>query len=103
MPQWIKVAQSSDLAPGQGKIVEAEGRSIALFNVAGTFYAIGNDCTHKGGPLGEGELNGNIVTCPWHGAEFDVKTGEVTGPPANKGVGNFPTRVDGDDVLVELD
>ncbi len=53
--------------------------------------------------MGEGELNGNIVTCPWHGAEFDVKTGEVTVPPANKGEGRFPTSIDGDDVLVELE
>ena len=103
MSKMVKVAQTDELSPGSGKVVDADGRNIALFNVEGTFYAIGNDCTHKGGPLGEGELNGNIVTCPWHGAEFDVETGVVTGPPANKGVGRFPIKVEGDDVLVELE
>ena len=103
MSKMVKVAQTDELSPGSGKVVDADGRSIALFNVEGTFYAIDNTCTHRGGLLGEGELNGNIVTCPWHGAEFDVTTGEVTVPPANKGVGNFPTRVEGDDVLVELE
>ena len=103
MTQTVKVLQTSDLAPGQGKTVDVEGQSIALFNVDGTFYAIDNTCTHKGGPLGEGELNGDIVTCPWHAAEFNVKTGEVTDPPADEGVRSFPVKVEGDDVLVELD
>ena len=58
-------------------MVQAEGRSIALFNVAGSFCAIDNTCSHEGGPLGEGELAGEIVTCPWHNAEFNVKTGEA--------------------------
>jgi nitrite reductase (NADH) small subunit/3-phenylpropionate/trans-cinnamate dioxygenase ferredoxin subunit len=103
MPQTIKVAQTDDLPPGTGKVVEADGRSIALFNVQGTFHAIDNTCTHRGGPLGEGELQGGIVTCPWHGATFDVQTGAVTGPPARTGVRSFRVQVDGKDVLVELD
>ncbi len=103
MPQTVKVAQTGDLAPGTGKVVETNGRSIALFNVQGTFYAIDNTCTHRGGPLGEGELHGNIVTCPWHGATFDVQTGAVTGPPARTGVKSFHVKIDGKDVLVELD
>ncbi len=103
MPQSVKVAQTSDLAPGEGKAVEVEGQNIALFNVDGTFYAIGNTCTHKGGPLGEGDLDGDIVTCPWHGAGFNVKTGACTGGPAASDVKSFPVKVDGDDVLVELD
>ena len=103
MPQAIKVAQTDDLPPGTGKVVEADGRSIALFNVEGTLHAIDNTCPHRGGPLGEGELRGSIVTCPWHGATFDVQTGAVTGPPARTGVRSFRVRVDGQDVLVELD
>ena len=103
MSKLVKIATTSELSPGTGKAVEVEGKSIALFNVAGTFHAIENDCTHQGGPLGEGELAGEVVTCPWHGAKFNVKTGEVLGPPARKGVRSFPVKVQGNDVLVELD
>jgi nitrite reductase (NADH) small subunit/3-phenylpropionate/trans-cinnamate dioxygenase ferredoxin subunit len=103
MSKLVKVAETKDVTPGTGKVVEAEGRSIALFNVAGTFHAIDNTCTHMGGPLGEGELTGEVVTCPWHGAQFNVKTREVLAPPARTGVRSFPVQVQGDDVLVELD
>jgi NAD(P)H-dependent nitrite reductase small subunit len=75
MAQWTRVADTSDLAPDQGRVVEAGGKTIALFNVEGTFYAIDNTCLHRGGPLGEGELEGTVVTCPWHGWRFDVATG----------------------------
>jgi nitrite reductase/ring-hydroxylating ferredoxin subunit len=103
MSKLVKVAEAKDVAPGTGKVVEAEGRSLALFNVSGTFYAIDNTCTHMGGPLGEGDLAGEVVTCPWHGAQFNVKTGDVLTPPAWSGVQSFPVQVQGDDVLVELD
>src|ERR1700687_911965 len=103
MAKTVKVAQTSDLAPGTSKVVQADGHSIALFNVEGTFYAIDNTCTHRGGPLGEGELQGDTVECPWHGARFNVKTGAVTAPPAPAGVRNFPVQVEGSDVLVEVD
>ena len=103
MPKLVKVAQTSELAAGTGKVVEADGRSIALFNVEGSFYAIDNTCTHRGGPLGEGELTGDTVECPWHGANFNVKTGAVTRPPAGAGVRSFPVKVEGTDVLVEVD
>jgi nitrite reductase/ring-hydroxylating ferredoxin subunit len=103
MSKLVKVAETKEVAPGTGKVVEAEGRSLALFNVAGTFHAIDNSCTHEGGPLGEGAVAGEVVTCPWHGAQFNVKTGEVLAPPARTGVRSFPVQVQGDDVLVELD
>jgi nitrite reductase/ring-hydroxylating ferredoxin subunit len=102
MAKNIKVARITDLAPGSGTTVEAEGQRIALFNVQGTFYALGDTCPHSGGPLGEGELDGTTVTCPWHGATFDVRTGAVTGPPARKDVQSFPVHVEGNDVLIEL-
>src|SRR6516162_2068011 len=86
MPKLVKVAETKEVAPGTGKVVGAEGRSIALFNVAGAFHAIDNTCTHRGGPLGEGQLSGETVECPWHGAHFNVKTGAVTRPPAPAGV-----------------
>lgn len=103
MPKTVKVAQASELSPGTGKVVEADGHSIALFNVEGTFYAIDNTCTHRGGPLGTGKLNGESVICPWHGANFNVKTGAVTRPPARTGVRSFVVKVEAGDVLVELE
>src|SRR5262249_56102112 len=81
----VKVAQTKEVAPGTGKVVEAEGRSIALFNVAGAFHAIDNTCTHRGGPLGEGDLAGEVVTCPWPGPHFNVQTAHVLAPPAPTG------------------
>jgi nitrite reductase/ring-hydroxylating ferredoxin subunit len=86
-----------------GKLVEVAGLSIAVFNIAGRYYAIGNTCPHRGGPLAEGMMAGEEVICPWHGARFNVKTGAVMGPPAPEGVRSFPVRVNGDDLEVELD
>jgi nitrite reductase/ring-hydroxylating ferredoxin subunit len=77
----VKVAKTDEVAPGQGKLVEVNGKKIALFNVEGSFYAIDDACSHLGGPLAEGFLDGNEVTCPWHGARFDITTGEVLRPP----------------------
>ena len=103
MSKRVKVAQTSDLSPGTGKVVQADGRNLALFNVEGTFFAIDNTCTHRGGPLGEGELSGDTVECPWHGAHFNVKTGAVARPPAPTGVPSFPVHLEGNDVFVEID
>ena len=86
MPKLIKIAETKDLTPGQAAAFDLEGQRIALFNVEGTYYAIGDSCTHRGGPLSEGDVQGTKVTCPWHGADFDLKTGAVLGPPAQKGV-----------------
>lgn len=76
MDKWQKVANLTDLKPGDCLSVEAAGAGIALFNVNGTIYALDNTCPHAGGPLGEGLLEGDIVECPWHGWRYDVKTGE---------------------------
>jgi nitrite reductase/ring-hydroxylating ferredoxin subunit len=103
MSKLIKVAEIKDIAPGTGKVVQAEGRSIALFNMAGTFHAIDNTCTHEGGPLGEGDLSGEVVICPWHGTEFNVKTGAALGPLSEENVRSFPVMVRDNDVLVEVD
>ena len=80
MAKMIKIAQTGDLAPGTGKVVEAEGLRIALFHVEGAFSAIDNTCPHRGGPLGEGELTGEIVTCPWHGAALQRQDRRGDGP-----------------------
>jgi len=102
MAAYIKVATTSELAPGQAKRVEAQGKRIALFNVGGSYHAVDDTCTHRGGPLSEGQVDGNVVTCPWHGAKFNITTGEVLGPPVRAGVASFRIRVSGSDVEVEL-
>jgi nitrite reductase/ring-hydroxylating ferredoxin subunit len=102
MSEFIKVAKADEIAPGRAKCVELNDREIALFNVDGSFYAIDNTCAHVGGPLSEGELDGARVTCPWHGAVFDVTTGAVLGPPAGTGVAKYNTRVEGGDVEIEV-
>jgi len=102
MAGFVKVGKTGDLSPGQGKKVEVGGKKIALFNVDGAYYAIDDACTHRGGPLSEGELSGNEVTCPWHGAVFDVKTGNTLGPPATKGVARYNVRVSGDSIELEV-
>jgi nitrite reductase (NADH) small subunit len=103
MGKRIRVAQTNEIRPGTGKVVEAGGRDVALFNVDGSFYAIDNTCPHVEGPLGEGQLQGDCVACPWHGATFNVKTGQVTSPPAKVGVKTFPVHVDSGNVYVEVD
>src|SRR5437870_203177 len=100
MAQFIKIASTTDLAPGEAKCVEVAGKKIALFNLDGTFFAIDDTCTHRGGPLSEGEVSGEEVTCPWHGAVYNIKIGEVLGPPAPRGVASYAVRVQGSDVEV---
>ena len=96
-----KVAQASDILPGTGKVVQAGGKSIAVFNCDGTFYAIDNTCKHRGGPLGEGSLSGTTVTCPWHGWEYNVASGACQMDPSIT-VQKFDVKVAGDDVLVSV-
>ena len=103
MPKTVKVAEVTEFGPGEGKTVMVEGVSLALFNVDGTYYAIENTCTHVGGPLGEGALIGKEVTCPLHGAQFDVTSGKVFGGPARSDVQSFPLSLEGDDVMVEVE
>ena len=102
MAGFVKIAKSDEIQPGQGKMVAVDGKKMALFNIDGAFYAIDDTCTHRGGPLSEGDLNGNQVTCPWHGAVFDVTTGEVLRPPAPSGVSRYTVRVEGGDIEVEI-
>ncbi len=75
MATLVRIAARSDVPAGRGKVMTVRGRVIALFNVEGSFHAVDNTCPHRGGPLGEGILEGTVVTCPWHGWEFDVCSG----------------------------
>ena len=101
MAQLTKVASRSDIPPGSGKVVQAGGKTIAVFNCDGQFYAVDNACKHRGGPLGEGTVSGTSVTCPWHGWEYDVTTGACQ-MDASITVQAFPVTVQGDDVLVAV-
>lgn len=101
MPDFVKVANLSELEPGSAKTVDVAGRLIALFNVGGTIYALDNTCLHEGGPLGDGILDGDIVTCPWHFWEYNVRTGEKVGFPELK-VERFPVKVEGNEIKVAV-
>ncbi len=102
MGNFQKVADVKEVAPGSSKAVEAGGQPIALFNVGGTFYAIGDACTHRGGSLSEGTLEGTTVTCPLHAATFDVTSGTNLTPPAPMAVTSYKVRVEGDEIQVEI-
>ena len=96
-----RVAKTSDIPAGTGKVVEVGGKTVALFNCEGTFYVIDNACKHRGGPLGDGSLSDTTVTCPWHGWEYDVKTGECM-MDRSITVQKFDVKVEGDDILISL-
>jgi len=100
MSEFIKVATTSDLASGEKMLVDYEGSPVGLFNLDGEFYAIYDICTHDGGPLVEGELQGDVVVCPRHGARFDVKTGAVRTLPAYAPVPTYRVKIEGDDILI---
>lgn len=102
MGKFVKVAAAADVPPGSGKQVEVDDKTIALFNLNGQFYAIENSCTHAGGPLAEGTMVEDRVVCPWHGANFNIKTGEALTPPAGEGVAVYKVRVQGSDLEIEL-
>src|SRR5438270_1731105 len=90
----------SEVPPGTCKIAQVGGEDVAIFNVDGQFYATQSDCTHRGGPLCEGSLAGEVVTCPWHGSRFNVRTGEVVQGPAEEPLATYPVQVQGDSLSV---
>ncbi len=97
----VKVANVSDLKDGQAKAVIANGQAIALYNVNGKFYATTGTCPHRGGSLGEGYLEGEVITCPLHGWKFDVKTGTMVTMPTVK-IETHNVVVQGNDVMIEV-
>lgn len=101
MSTLIKVADRNELKPGESKVVTVEGRELAVFNVSGQFHVIDNLCPHRGGPLGEGVVEGALVTCPWHGWRFDVTTGKSPVVPTAK-VDVIETVVENNEVKVRL-
>lgn len=102
MPEVIQVAKTGQIREGNALCVEAGGKKIAVFNVKGKFYAIDDECSHAGGSLSEGPSDGCEVTCPWHGATFDVTNGKATGEPAEEGVVSYKVLIEGDDIRIEI-
>lgn len=103
MSDFVRVAGRGDVPAGEMLIVEIKGEEIVLANVDGQIYAFGNGCTHRGGPLGEGLLEGEEVECPFHQGRFNVKTGEAVQEPPTDPIPTYEVQVDGDDIKVAKD
>jgi nitrite reductase/ring-hydroxylating ferredoxin subunit len=101
MPEFVRALALADLPPGQCTEVSVGGKPVALFNVGGTVYATSNTCIHRGGPLGQGALDGQAVLCPWHAWSWDVTTGENTANPELR-IPTYPVRVEDGQVLVQV-
>lgn len=97
---FTKALKVNEVLPGQMKTVEFENEIVCIVNAGGKFYAINNICTHEGGPLAEGTLNEFEVECPWHGARFDVRTGEVKSPPAESPVSTYEIKIEQDNIWI---
>jgi 3-phenylpropionate/trans-cinnamate dioxygenase ferredoxin component len=102
MAKFVRVATASEIPAGTGMFVDVDGVPVALFNVGGKYYATSDVCTHEEASLSEGELDGECVECPLHGARFNVRTGEVKSLPAVVKLKTYPARVVGDKVEVEI-
>lgn len=96
MNNWIRVCSLSELLPGEYKVVYGGDTPIAVFNIDGMFYAIEDICTHDGGELTGGAIEGHVIECPRHGARFDIRTGEVLCAPAYTPTTTFPLKIEHD-------
>lgn len=103
MTDFVSVAKATDLGPGQMVLVEIDDEEIVVANANGEYYAFSAECPHAGGPLDEGEMEGKVVICPWHGAEFDMTTGEALTPPVQDNIYTYTVRIEGEDVQVSLE
>lgn len=101
MGEFVRVAGTADVKPGTGIVVDVNGQAIALFNLDGTFHAIDNTCAHRGGPLGEGDVEGETVVCPWHTWQYSIKTGVCVNNPSAC-VKTYEVKVEGPDVKLLL-
>ncbi|MBI2846131.1 MAG: non-heme iron oxygenase ferredoxin subunit [Chloroflexi bacterium] len=103
MARWMKFARVGEILPGERKIRDLGELIVAVFNIDGEYYAIEDVCTHDGGPVAEGELEGHTIICPRHGAHFDVRSGAVLSMPAVVPIDSYPVRIEGEDILIQLD
>src|SRR5216683_1271932 len=102
MADFVKVAELDDLDEGELLAVEVDGEPICLAKIDGNIYAITDNCTHISGPLNEGELDGEVLTCPWHGAQFNITTGKVLRGPARQDIATYAVKVEDNAVFVSL-
>ena len=102
MGKFVKAAKKVDIPEGQGKTIYVSGKQVAVFNVDGAYYAIGDSCTHQGAPLSGGRVAGKAVTCSWHGAKFDITTGEALSRVAFTPVRCYNVRVAEQDIEIEV-
>jgi 3-phenylpropionate/trans-cinnamate dioxygenase ferredoxin subunit len=102
MAKFVKVAEAKDVPPGERVIAEIDGLFVAVFNVGGQYYCIEDVCTHDGGPVAEGELDGYEIECPRHGARFDIRDGRVLSFPAITPITWYEVKVEGDAILVNV-
>ena len=102
MTDFIKVAELNELDDGELMAVEVDGEPVCLAKVEDSIYAFTDNCTHISGPLNEGELDGEVITCPWHGAQFNVRTGKVLRGPARQDIQIYPVQVEENSILVNL-
>ncbi|MGH7829123.1 MAG: Rieske (2Fe-2S) protein [Candidatus Binatia bacterium] len=101
MADFVKVCRTGDIPVGSCRTVDVKGKPVAVCNVDGNFHAISDTCIHRGGPLGEGEMDGKIIVCPWHGWRYDVTTGANEMNPSVT-VEKYQVKVEGDDLLVAV-
>lgn len=102
MSEFRRVARAGEIPPGEARAVEIDGKPVAIYNVDGEFFATCDTCSHEEASLADGWLDGDIVTCSSHGAEFNVRTGAVLSLPATEPIATYPVRVDGNDILVAV-
>ena len=99
MAEFVKVASLADVPLGEMLTIELDGDPVVLANVDGQVFAFAGDCTHRGGPLGEGTLEGEVVICPWHSGEFNVRTGHVV-PPPESAVATYRVQIEGTEIKI---
>ena len=103
LENFVRIASVDDIQDGDMISAEIEDSKVVIAHVEGVLYAFDEECTHAGCGLSDGDLDGNIIQCPCHGAEFDIRTGEVTSPPAVEPLKTYQVRVEGDDILIEYE
>ena len=99
MAEGVRVARASEIPQGAARVVVVQGHPVALFHVDGSFYALSHVCLHRGGPIGEGSVDGTVVTCPMHGWEYDLRTGKNLANPVAR-LRTYAVRIEGEDVVI---
>jgi 3-phenylpropionate/trans-cinnamate dioxygenase ferredoxin subunit len=103
MSEWVRICSTAELLPGERRVAEVDGVSVAVFNIDGELFAVEDVCTHDGGELASGTLDGFEIECPRHGARFDVRTGGVRCPPAYEPIAKFPLKLEQGSIFVRDD